>query len=72
MSLEEVGEAIREKRQLRHQYEDMMSNPAEFEANHPDMCCEEVVDLYEPFHLLAPLEEKWGRCHSVGDVQVHM
>ena len=57
MSLEEVREAIREKR---HQYEDMMSNPAGFEANNPDMCCEEVVDLYETFHLIEPFEEKWG------------
>jgi hypothetical protein len=58
MSLEEVREAIRGKR---HQYEDMLSNPAGFEANNPDMCCEEMVDLYESFHLLEPLEEKWGR-----------
>ena len=37
-----------------------MSNPADFEANHPDMPCEDMVDLYQSFHLLEPLEEKWG------------
>jgi hypothetical protein len=60
MSLREVRDAIRENQQA---YEDMMSNPAEFEANNPDMCCEEMVELlvYESFHLLEPLGEKWGR-----------
>jgi hypothetical protein len=53
---------LREKiRDIRHKLEDMMANPIQFEADHPEMTIEEILDLYESFYFLDPIEEKWGR-----------
>ena len=60
-SLEDLRELIRPGR---HLFEDMLSNPIQFEYDHSEMPIEEVVDLYESYYLLEPIEEKWGRWGS--------
>jgi hypothetical protein len=57
MSVDELREVIRASR---HRFEDTMANTIQFESDHPEMTIEEVIDLYEPFYLLEPVEEKWG------------
>jgi hypothetical protein len=42
-------------------FEAMLSNPAVFEANAPDMDAEAYIELHESFYLLEPLEERWGK-----------
>ena len=61
MSLDDLREVIRPKR---HLFEDMLANPIQFETDHPDMTIEEMVDLYESFYMVEPIEEKWGRYGS--------
>ena len=39
----------------------MLTNPAQFEANHPEMDAEDYIVPHESFHLLEPLEERWGK-----------
>ena len=56
-SIDELREIIRPGR---HLFEDMLSNPIQFESGHPEMPIEEVVDLYESYYLLEPIKEKWG------------
>ncbi len=58
MSIDELCEVIRPSR---HFFEDMMSNPIQFESDDPEMTIDELIDLYESFYLLEPVEEKWGR-----------
>jgi len=60
-SIDELREIIRPER---HLFEDMLSNPIQFESDHPEKHIEDVVDLYESFYLLEPIEEKWGRWGS--------
>jgi hypothetical protein len=47
-----------------HLFEDMLANPIQFESDHPDMTIDEMVQMYESFYLLEPIEEKWGRWGS--------
>jgi hypothetical protein len=42
-------------------FDAMLSNPAVFEADAPDMDAEACIELHESFYLLEPLEEKWGK-----------
>ncbi len=42
-------------------FEAMLSNPAVFEADAPDMDAEAHIELRESFYLLEPLEERWGK-----------
>ena len=42
-------------------FDAMLSNPAVFEANAPDMDAEEYIALHESFYLLEPLDERWGK-----------
>ncbi len=62
ISIDELREVIRPSR---HHFEDMMSNPLQFESDHPAMTIDELIDLYESFYLLEPIEEKWGRWGSL-------
>ena len=39
----------------------MMENPADFYHNYSDFTLEDYVELQESFHLLQPLEERWGK-----------
>ena len=43
------------------EYNEMMENPADFYHNYSDYTLEDYVELQESFHLLQPLEEKWGK-----------
>ncbi len=61
MSIDELREVILPKRYL---FEDMFSNPIQFETDHPEMTFEEMVDLYDSFYLVESIEEKWGRWGS--------
>ena len=54
-TIDELREDIH---QPRHRFEDMMANPIQFESDHPEMPIDEVIDLYELFYLLEPVEEK--------------
>jgi hypothetical protein len=62
-SIDDLRETIRPGS---HLFEDMLSNPIQFESDHPEMPIEEVVDLYESYYLpvVEPIEEKWGRWGS--------
>jgi hypothetical protein len=42
-------------------FDRMMENPAMYEVHNPDLTLEGIVELHEPFYLLKPLEERWGR-----------
>ncbi len=42
----------------------MLANPIQFESDHPDMIIDEMVELYESYYLVEPIEEKWGRWGS--------
>jgi hypothetical protein len=42
----------------------MLANPIQFESDHPDMTIDEMVELYESFFFVEPIEEKWGRSGS--------
>ncbi len=42
-------------------FEAMLSHPAVFEANEPDMDADAYMELHESICLLEPLEEKWGK-----------
>jgi hypothetical protein len=42
-------------------FEAMLSNPAVFEANAPDMDAEACIELHESLYLLEPLEERWAK-----------
>ncbi len=57
ISLDDLREVIRPKWRL---FEDMLANPIQFETDHPDMSIEEMLDLYESFYTVEPIEEKWG------------
>jgi hypothetical protein len=39
----------------------LMENPAQYEAQNPDVTLEELLFLHESFVLLEPMGEKWGR-----------
>ncbi len=39
----------------RHLFEDMLSNPIQFESDHPAMPIEEMVELYESYYLVEPI-----------------
>ena len=45
-----------------------MANPIQFESDHPEKLAEMpiygVIDFYESFYLLEPVEEKWCRWGS--------
>jgi hypothetical protein len=36
----------------------MMDNPAQYEDANPDVTLEDIVQLYESFYLLEPMEER--------------
>jgi hypothetical protein len=57
MSIDDLREHIRPGRYL---FEDMLANPIQFESDHPDITIDEMVELYESFYLVEPIEEKWG------------
>jgi hypothetical protein len=57
MSIDQLREVIRP---MLHLFEDTLSNPIQFEGDHPEMTMEEMVELYESFYLVKPIEEKWG------------
>ena len=42
-------------------FDEMLLNPADFEANAPDMDAEAYIELHESCYLLEPLEERWGK-----------
>jgi hypothetical protein len=61
MSVDDLREVIRPKQTL---FQDMLANPIEFENDNPDMTIEEMLELYESFYMIEPIEEKWGRYGS--------
>ena len=42
-------------------FDAVLSNPAMFEANSPDMDAEDYIALQESCYLLEPMEERWGK-----------
>ena len=42
-------------------FDAMLSNPAEFEVNSPDMDAEDYIGLHESFYILEPMQDRWGR-----------
>ena len=58
MSADELREAIRD---LRYEFEDMVQHPIQYEGNSADKPLEEILDLYESFYILEPIEIRWGR-----------
>ena len=42
-------------------FDEMLQNPALFDANAPDMDAEAYIELHESCYLLEPLEERWGK-----------
>ena len=58
MSAEELQEAIREQR---HQFEDMVQHPIQYEGCSADKPLEEILAIYESFYILEPIEIRWGR-----------
>ena len=42
-------------------FDAMLSNPAVFEVNSPDMTAEDCIGLHESFYILEPMEERWGK-----------
>ena len=38
-----------------------MQHPIQYELSRPDKLFEEIVDTYESFYMLEPIDVKWGR-----------
>ncbi len=51
ISLLQLMDAIRPDR---HNFEGMLSNPAQSQINHPDFTAEDIVNLYESFSFWSP------------------
>jgi hypothetical protein len=60
-SIDDIREEIRPRL---HLFEDLLANPIQFEYNHQDMSIEDIIELFESFYMLKPIEEKWGRWGS--------
>ncbi len=58
MSRDELRLAIQEQRD---EFDEMVQHPIQYEADRPDKPFEEIVDTYESFYMLEPIDIKWGR-----------
>jgi hypothetical protein len=42
-------------------FDSMMDNPAQYEADHPELTLEDIVQVHESIYLLKQLQERWRR-----------
>ena len=58
MSIDELRESIRD---MRSEFEEMVQHPIAYEGAHEDKLFDDIIETYESFYMLEPIEEKWGR-----------